>query len=376
MRIDLVITELDTGGAEKCCAEMALFLQKRGHRVRIIALGPRPQPLKDALIDWLDSQEIETIFLGGMGWWLLPSVVSKLTRLLRSDKPDLVQSFLWHANALSAWVAPSLGIPVFSGVRVAEPRTSRHRIDRWVTARSTKTICVSQGVADWCIKTEKMDASKLVIITNGISINETKQSINPNTHSVPANAKILLFVGRLEHQKGIDILVQHGGKLLAELPDHHMVLIGIGSMRPQLDRFAEQPAVHGRVHCLGQRNDVRAWMSRSELLLLPTRYEGMPNVILEAMADGLPVVSNRVEGIAELLGEELESQSSPKDNWEEFFEKAVTLAKSKELRIAIGQANHDRVECLTRAAAGVVGSLSSHNSRTTLVRRVVSCVRR
>jgi glycosyltransferase involved in cell wall biosynthesis len=316
MRIDLVITELDTGGAEKCCAELALFLKNRAHRVRIIALGPRPKYPKDALILWLEAMQIETHFLGGKRWWMLPSVVSKLRGLLKSDKPDLVQSFLWHANAVTAWVAPSLNIPFFSGVRVAEPRSFRHIVDRWTAGRSAKTICVSQGVADWCIRTEKLDARKLVVIPNGIAIQNTTEAIDSTTHDVPVSARVLLFVGRLEHQKGIDLLVQHGRKLMAQLPEHHLVLIGNGSMRPLVDSFAAEPGLRGRVHCLGQRIDVRAWMARSELLLLPTRYEGMPNVLLEAMAEGLPVVTNRVEGVAELLGEQLESQSSAKDNWE------------------------------------------------------------
>ena len=344
MRIDLVITELDTGGAEKCCAELALFLQNRGHRVRVIALGPRPTTQKDALIQWVENHRIETHFLGGKGWWMLPSVALKLRKLLSSDKPDLIQSFLWHANALSAGIGPSLGIPVFCGVRVAEPRTSRHRIDRWATFRSTKTICVSQGVEKWCAETEKMDASKLVVIPNGVSTSVTSKTIDCNTHAVPERARILLFVGRLEFQKGVDILVQRGSELLAQLPEHHLVLIGNGSMRSQLDRFANQPELNGRVHCLGQRNDVRAWMARSELLLLPTRYEGMPNVVLEAMAEGLPVVSNRVEGIAEMLGEELERQSVAKNDWEEFIRKVKVVANSPDERRQIGQYNRVRAE--------------------------------
>ncbi len=344
MRIDLIITELDTGGAEKCCVELAIFLRNRGHAVRIIALGPRPISPKDALVRMVEFQGIEIHFLGGQKWWMLQRVVSKLRQLLIADKPDVVQSFLWHANAVSVWVAPSLGIPVFCGVRVAEPRTFRHRVDRWSTKRSTKTICVSQGVADWCAETEKMDARKLVVIPNGIAVHNDVQKIDPSTHKVPEGARVLLFVGRLEHQKGIDILVQHGKGLLDKLPEHHLVVIGNGSMRPLLDQMAEQPELRGRVHCLGQRDDVRAWMARSEMLLLPTRYEGMPNVVLEAMAAGLPVITNRVEGVAELLGDQLESQSAIKDDWDLFFQKAETMAKSLDLRQKIGLANRARVE--------------------------------
>ena len=85
-------------------------------------------------------------------------------------------------------------------------------------------------------------------------------------------------------------------------------------------------------------------MARSELLLLPTRYEGMPNVILEAMIESLPVVTTRVEGIAELLGDQAEQQSVEKDDWTALFALVVTLANASQRRIEIGRSNRDRVE--------------------------------
>ena len=122
MRIDLVITELDTGGAERCCAELARFLKARGHCVRVITLGPRPTVPNDALVRLLESVEIELHFLGGKRWWTLPTIAWKLHALLKANRPDIVQAFLWHANVLAAGVVPAFGIPLVGGVRVAEPR--------------------------------------------------------------------------------------------------------------------------------------------------------------------------------------------------------------------------------------------------------------
>lgn len=343
MRIDLIITELDTGGAEKCCTQLALFLARQGHRVRVIALGPRPPSSKESLLRSLVEEQIETHFLGASRWWKFPQVVRKLNQLLTADRPDVVQSFLWHANVLCAWVVPKFRVPLFLGVRVAEPRTSRFVFDRWATSRCTKTICVSQGVADWCVNTEKMDRRKMVVIPNGIATDGQATAIALGSHQIPEGARILLFVGRLELQKGIDILSQHGEELLNRLPEHHLVVIGDGSMRPDLETLARQPSLIGRVHCLGQRSDVVAWMARSELLLLPTRYEGMPNVVLEAMSVGLPVVATRAEGVAELLGEQADVQSVPKDAWKELFDRVVALSKSPAERKKAGQANLDRV---------------------------------
>ena len=343
MRIDLLITELDTGGAEKCCAELAIFLAQRGHGVRVIALGPRPPASKDSLVQLLEANQVELHFLGGQKWWMLLQVVWKLKKLLKLDRPDVVQSFLWHANVVAAWLVPPRRIPLFAGIRVAEPLVYRHALDRWAASRSTKTICVSQGVAEWCIQTERIDANKLMVIPNGIAIQTDKRAIPSDSHAVPDDAKILLFVGRLEIQKGIDVLLEHANSVLDRLPLHHLVVIGDGSMRHEMNTLAEQ-GPRGRIHCLGQRKDVRAWMARSELLLLPTRYEGMPNVILEAMIEGLPVVTTRVEGVAELLGDYSQQQSVDKEDWTAFCELAVTLSNAPQSRKEMSTANRERAK--------------------------------
>ena len=98
----------------------------------------------------------------------------------------------------------------------------------------------------------------------------------------------------------------------------------------------------GRMHVLGQRDDVREWMRRSQLLLLPSRYEGMPNVVLEAMAEGLPVITTRVEGVADLLGEQLGSQTVESEAWDAWTEKLLHLVSASELRRDLGERNQER----------------------------------
>jgi glycosyltransferase involved in cell wall biosynthesis len=344
MRIDLVITELDMGGAERCCAELSAFLSKRNHRVRVIALGPSPVAPKDGLVQLLKSESIELIFLGGTRASHFPRVAWKLRALLRSDPPDIVQSFLWHGNVLSAAIVPSFRIPLVGGVRVAEPRRNRHFLGRWAASRMHRVVCVSQSISDWCVKTEGVNQEKLVVIPNGVSLKSDDTAIAPRSHSVPENSRILLFVGRLELQKGIDILIEHAAGLLRQLPKHHLVMIGDGAWRQATQALAQRNELDGRVHCLGQRRDVRSWMARSELLLLPTRYEGMPNVILEAMAESLALVTTRVEGIAELLGDHFHEQTVRCGDWAAFFKQIALLAENGSLRQTLGQANRKRVE--------------------------------
>ncbi len=344
MRIDLVITELDTGGAERCCVSLACFLQSRGHRVRVIAFGPRPASPKAALLNLLEQRAIETHFLDAQRWWMLPKVARRFRKLLRSDPPELVQSFLWHANVLSAWIVPSFGIPVVGGARVAEPNRNRHALGGWAARRMAKVVCVSNAVKQWCISAERVLPSKLEVIPNGIEIATQPSAVNPSQFGLAEDARLLLFVGRLTVQKGVDELLARAPELLAKLPSHQLVLLGDGPLRARADATSKLPEVAGRMKVLGQSDSIRAWMGRSEVLLLPTRYEGMPNVVLEAMAEGLPVVTTRVEGVCDLLGDSQETQAVEAGDWDRWLDQVVHVANDSDLRTRLCHFNRARAE--------------------------------
>src|SRR5439155_4746020 len=101
---------------------------------------------------------------------------------------------------------------------------------------------------------------------------------------VPYGRRVMLFVGRLDRQKGLDLFFQELPAIFRELPDHDLLLIGNGPQAAALQHCARRLRVQDRVHFGGWRNDVPSIMAAADLLVLPSRWEGMPNVVLEAMA--------------------------------------------------------------------------------------------
>jgi glycosyltransferase involved in cell wall biosynthesis len=337
MKIDLLITELFTGGAERCCTELAGHLQALGHSVRVISIAPAPTTRVDSLLyEHLKALKIQTVFLNASKSYQLPWAHSRLVQWIRSDPPDLVQSFLWHANLLGAWCYSKHQIPQVAGVRVVEPRRWRSRLAWFWRCYPKKVVCVSHEVARWASRYEGFDSDQLAVIPNGIDLDV-----------IPASAKrekILLFVGRLEPQKGIDVLLERTPAILQALPEHRLVLIGDGSWAKAWSQWAQHSPLAHRVERLGRRADVLDWMARSELLLLPTRYEGMPNVVLEAMAVGLPIATRHVEGIEDLLGSSLNEQSAPRDDWDAWEKLLIGLAQNPLTLERLGIFNRKRVE--------------------------------
>lgn len=345
MKIDLLITEIHTGGAERCCTQLAVYLHQKKHDVRLISIAPAPVGKTETLLlKELENHQIQVEFLNASKSSQLPWAYSKLLRIIKHSKPDLAQTFLWHANLLGAWCYSKAHVPVIAGARVAEPRRLRSRL-AWSWRNCVeKVVCVSDEVAKWCAVYEGFPIEKLVVIPNGILLpDQWKNPANINTFG-DSDEKILLFVGRFEPQKGIDILLENAPRILQALPDHRLVLIGQGSWSVAWKNWLRQSPLADRVELLGRRNDVMDWMRRACLLLLPARYEGMPNVVLEAMSVGLPVSSTRVEGIEYLLGETTKQQSVPANHWDAWVDLTIELAEDAQVLSRLGLANRQRAE--------------------------------
>src|SRR5207244_1839586 len=109
------------------------------------------------------------------------------------------------------------------------------------------------------------------------------------------------YAGRLDAQKGVDVLLQALAGVIGSVPRFHLLVAGRGPQAAALQSLARQLGVNAHAHFLGWRDDVPAILGVSDLFVLPSRWEGMPNAVLEAMAAGLPVVATRADGIAELV---------------------------------------------------------------------------
>lgn len=148
MRVDLAITELFFGGAERCLTQLAIGLQQRGHDVRVLSIGSLPQGDQAQFVMALQDQGV-VIEAGGWDrprqaiqayWWLRE-------RFLQNP-PDLLQTMLYHANVLATWAARSVGVPVrVGGMRVAERSRFRELLEARAIAQMDALVCVSDSVA-------------------------------------------------------------------------------------------------------------------------------------------------------------------------------------------------------------------------------------
>jgi glycosyltransferase involved in cell wall biosynthesis len=345
-RLALVITELEPGGAERCLVELATRLDRSRYSPVVYSLAPLPVESKQALVGRLAEEQIPVHYLGLTRPWEYFAAVRRLASLFHQQQAQIVQTFLFHANIVGTRAAHVAGVPhVLTGIRVADPRWWRTSLERAATLSADRFVCVSQSVAQFC-RQRGFASEKLAVIPNGVDLVRWRDARPASLQALGISPKrrLLLYVGRLDKQKGLDRFFQELPVVFRDLPDHDLILAGEGSLMAALSCSALALGIQNRVHLVGWQTNIPSLMAAAELLVLPSRWEGMPNVVLEAMAAGKPVIATQSEGTVELLGLGAIDQTVPVGDWPNFRNRLIEIAKDRALANDLGHRNQRRAQ--------------------------------
>ena len=178
------------------------------------------------------------------------------------------------------------------------------KFQRWIDVKlsyhTDKIIAVSQAVADFYISIG-IPEEKILIIYNGVEIDKFLQSSEEKKKNSWECEPIVGFVGRLHPQKGIEDLIKIGEEVKKSLGKVKFLVIGDGPLKKWLLNEIEKRNLKKNFFLLGERDDLPKLYAKMQVLLLPSYREGFPNVILEAMASGIPVVATDAGGVKEIL---------------------------------------------------------------------------
>lgn len=301
------------GGAGNASAHIARELARLGQQVTVLTSGFQDQPRDEtrdgvrivrlpALRTKADrsttTEQISFMLssaLLGLGW-------------VRRVKPDIVLAFFGAPSGVAAWIWSSFfKLPYIVSLRGGDVPGFRpydfsrqHRLLapwlRQVWRRAAAVVANSEGLRQLGSAFE--DRVEIKVIPNGVDLDKFQA---PSRQWTPVR---MLFVGRIVYQKGLDLLLQ----ALSGLGDRNwqLDLVGDGPRLADLRQQARQLGLSGNVKFRGwlSRDQLPGALSTANLFVYPSRHEGMPNAVLEAMASGLPVLATRIAGNEELITEE------------------------------------------------------------------------
>jgi len=233
--------------------------------------------------------------------------ICETVRIIRSYSINILHTHGYRSDVAGLIAAKLTGIPIISTVHGWTPISMKMRgyqmIDRFCLKRFDKIICVSNLLYGEFAKLG-VGVDRLVYLPNAVSLPEQRPSQREDARQklyLPLSEKIVVAVGRLSPEKGIDILLTAYANQFSTDSGVRLLLVGDGPQRADLEAVARRLGIAERVTFAGFVSDVASYYAAADLFVMSSHTEGFPMALLEAMAWGLPALATAVGGIPDIV---------------------------------------------------------------------------
>ena len=351
-----VITKLELGGAQ----EIALYtLQNLNRKKYNLFLAVND---KGILVEKVKKlRKVKTFFLPALIRSISPlkdiSALIKLFRLCRKEKIDIIHTHSSKAGILGRWAARAARVPIIT-----------HTIHGWgfhpgqnswkrrlfiflekVTAKITDTlIAVSRASIEAGIENRIGQRKKYALIRAGIKPFlfqnvATDIGVMKKELGLREEGKIVGMVACFKPQKAPLDFITVASRVMKEKPDTQFLLIGDGELRPAVEKIIKELNLEKKVILTGWRKDIPQILKVIDVLALTSRWEGLPRVFPEAMASGLPIVANNVDGASEAIEEGMNGFLISVGDIRGMAEKIINLLDKPEMAEEMGRKGKEKV---------------------------------
>ena len=344
MRIMLAISSLGAGGAERVMTILAGAFARRGHEVWLVTLGQSGADF------YTVEPRVRRIALGIMGespnklraLWANLRRLRAFRRVISTIEPQALLSFMTSMNVLAILACVRLPVRIVISERVDPVAHQENRI--WATLRSlvyrrADTVVVqTEKIAEW-FRAKSWKGVRIIVIPNPV-VPAPDEAI-----SLEQPGPFLLAAGRLTHQKGFDLLIRAFAEATTRPRELRLVIAGEGPETQPLCDLASELGLAAQVTLPGRVRNLSALMRAALAFVLPSRYEGFPNVLLEALAAGVPcVAADAPGGTREILGDGAYGLLVPPGDSQALAEAITLIATDAELRQRLSTAATAAIE--------------------------------
>ena len=343
-----IIGQLGMGGAER-----QLFLLLKGlysrYAFTVISYDEKRLDYMDALQSLgVDVKVIpKRPGLAGRLTFLM-----ELRKLIRTLSPDIVQTWLRSANFWGrvACLLSGKDARIIASVRSVDEADIK-MLEKWaerVLVKWTDFIISNTFASRQSIVNNKMPGKKVRVVYNGIEpglydINDTKEEIKRQL-AISQHRVLIGTIGRMMPQKNHTMFIRTAREILQERDNVHFVLVGDGELRPHIKAQISKYGLEDVFTLTGQRKDIPRLLKAFDIFVLTSLWEGLPNVIMEAMCARLPVVATDVGGVPELINHGENGFLVPPNDTSSMVRAIKRLIDDQELRSRFGLAGRKTIE--------------------------------
>ncbi len=288
-----MIPTLEGGGAERQLYLLATEQARRGLSVHVAIRrgGVHMQAMRDCGVQLHQLGNFPS---------MNPKLFFSIRRILKSVEPDIVQTWLPQMDILGGFAALQSDVAWIMSERTSREYYAEIPFFAWLRLLlgqfASAIVANSEGGRNYWQKTVRRPV-KLAMVRNALDLKRIQEAPPLSTESF--SDPLLLVVGRFTREKALEVIVRAIGNL-ASAESFHVVMMGEGTERPRIEREIEVALLSARVKILPYQSDWWRWLKTADGLISMSRYEGNPNVVLEAMAGGCPVILSDISAHREL----------------------------------------------------------------------------
>ncbi len=338
MRVTFAIPSLGSGGAERVLTILANTWASKGWEVTIISLNNQSWDSfyeLDARIRWARLGLLKEAANPLVGLWNNVQRVQELRKAIYQSSPQIVISFIDTMNVLALAAGRGLDIPVVISER-SDP--AKHpigavwnRLRKWTYPSASRLVAQSQAAQ---VSFKPLLGEKVCIIPNPILPLPEVLGETPFLVHRP----VVLNAGRLSREKGCDLLIRAFARLSNRYPDWNLLILGEGPQRKELEALVADLGIQERISLPGRVKNPYDYFRKADLFVLPSRYEGLPNALCEAMACGMAVVAaNCSPGVAEVIQDGVNGVLVEPENVDSLAEAMDQLMGDQAHRASLGK---------------------------------------
>ena len=348
-RVFFVLDSLNVGGTETQGVELARRLDPKRYEVTLACLraqGP--------LLDKLTGSAVKLMEFYPKGGMNSSGGVYQLLRMaafLRRGKFDVVHTHDLWANLLGVPAALLARVPVIISSQrdlshMEFYKTNRKRWVRKIQNMSSAVLANAGSIRDGLVADEGFSADKVRVIYNGVDLQRfavaspNREQLFPGT----SDGKLVVLVGNMHTDvKGHRLLITAAREVLCEFPKTRFVFVGDGALREELERMTSSLELQQKILFLGRCENVPEILACSDIGILPSKAEGLPNAVLEYLAARLPTITSNVGGNAEIIQDGVNGLLFPSEDAAALSKALLRLLHDPELALRLGIAGREHV---------------------------------
>ncbi|MCC7429768.1 glycosyltransferase family 4 protein [bacterium] len=333
---------INTGGTEKSIVSLINEIrnQSQDFEIKVCSLSN-----VDNFKWFFETNKIQIDFLGVDTVKNRFSSIFKIIKYLRKENPDIIHLNLKYSIIFGGLASKFCKIKsVLTTIRMHElwklETGFKFKVERlfvrFAYSKINKVICVAHSIKKFEEKIKVFNTKKLKVIHNGIDLS-LYENLKPKTDlrkelGFDEKTKIILTVGRLDPMKGLQFLIEATPKILAKQPNTKVLIVGEGSYRNELENLIAKLKLEKDVFLVGLKTieEVQNFYQNSDIFVFPTLSEGLSNVLLESMINGLPVVATEIGGNCEIIENEKSGILIEPENSEQIAEKVCEILANPE----------------------------------------------